>query len=162
MTRGRGKNAPDRSDLVASDGVALAQTEPVMCPEHLPDHAQSLWVHLMNQTYALRLIKPEDLFLLESLCMQYQMFRDAQQAYSEKGLEERLREETEAGSKRNTEIDIMTKTNDQMVKIAKIMGISPLVRSQMNLHNAAAASLMATDFPNKVKKLYEAANGKSK
>lgn len=162
MTRGRGQNAIDRSGDMTASGIEIDHVQPMTCPEHLPGYASLLWDHLASQTFALRLLRPEDAMLLESLCMQYQMFRDAQEAYAEKNRDQRLREPASEDSyKRNTEIDIMTKASDQMIKLSKMLGIGPLVRAQMNLSQAASTALMATAFPEKVKQLYEAANGKN-
>lgn len=162
MARGRGENAISRAGDLTANGVELDQAQAMTCPEHLPEYANLLWNHLASQTFALRLLKPEDAMLLESLCMQYQMFRDAQEAYAEKSRDQRLREPaSEYGYKRNTEIDIMTKASDQMIKLSKMLGIGPLVRSQMNLSTAASTALMATAFPEKVSQLFEASNVKN-
>ncbi|NTU88601.1 MAG: hypothetical protein HGA54_01650 [Actinobacteria bacterium] len=161
MTRGRGKNGPDRSGLMTAQGVEIIDANPIQCPSYLPPDATRLWIQLTRQSSLLQMLKEEDALVLESLCMQYQVWTDAKNGYLLLPPSTRTREETFNGFKRNSDIDVMDKAFDRIIKASKMLGISPLVRSQMNLNNAVAVNALASAFPGEIASLYRAAkNGK--
>ena len=53
----------------------------------------------------------------------------------------------------------MAKAGDQMLKLAKQIGLTPVARAQMRLTDAASASIMATAFPDRVRAMFEASHG---
>lgn len=159
MTRGRGKNAPDRSGELM-DAAKLEAMLACVQPG-LPEKAAQLMRSILLSDSALKVIKPEDMPLLEQYCMAYQVWSDAKDAYLSRPEEGRTRESTAKGYKRNSDIDVMSKASDQMIKIAKQIGLTPVARATLCLTNAASASMMATAFPGRVKAMFEAANGKT-
>jgi len=160
MTKGRGKNAPDRSSDLTAQGVTILDAVALQPMTELPADAQKMWDSIASSDVALRILKPEDTPLLEQYCMAYQIWVDAKRSYAAaEGM--KTRELTANGSKRNVDIDVMSKASDQMLKIAKQIGLTPVARAQMSLTNTATASLVAANFPDRIAKMYEAANGKT-
>lgn len=159
MTRGRGKNAPDRGGELIDASKLESLLESVQ-PD-LPERAAELMKSILLSDSALKVLKPEDMPLLEQYCMAYQVWCDAKDAYLARPVDTRTRETTTMGHKRNSDIDVMSKASDQMIKIAKQIGLTPVARATLCLTNAASASMMATAFPGRVMAMFEAANGKA-
>jgi P27 family predicted phage terminase small subunit len=160
MTKGRGKNAPDRSDEMTAQGVTIVDAVALQPMTELPEDAQTMWDSIAGNDIALKILRPEDTPLLEQYCMAYQVWVDAKRSYAAtSGM--KTREYTPNGSKRNVDIDVMAKASDQMLKIAKQIGLTPVARAQMSLTNTATASLVAANFPDRIMQMYEAANGKT-
>ena len=159
MTRGRGKNAPDRSD----EAIAVPIDELVsLFRTPMPPAASAMLDMVLSSKTAASLLKPEDMPIVEQMCMMYQVWSDARASYEARPVETRTRERTLSGWKRNSDIDTMKMASDQMVKLAKQIGFSPVARATLNLTNAASASMMATAFPDRVRAMFEAANGEKK
>lgn len=159
MTRGRGKNAPDRSaQLLDANAEAMASLLEAAAGS-MPPHAAALMRTVAASDTAARVLKPEDLALFEQYCMAYQVWADARDSYLSQPAATRTREETQTGFRRNSDIDVMTKAGDQMLKLAKQIGLTPVARAQMRLTDAASASIMATAFPDRVRAMFEASHG---
>ena len=159
MTRGRGKNAPDRSaQLAEADAEAVASLL-MAAADSMPPAAAEVMRTVASSGTAARVLKPEDLALFEQYCMAYQVWRDARDSYLSQPAATRTREETQGGWKRNSDIDVMGMASDQMLKLAKQIGLTPVARAQMRLTDAASASIMATAFPDRVRAMFEASHG---
>jgi P27 family predicted phage terminase small subunit len=159
MAKGRGKNAPDRADEITAQGVT-AEEVVFDAPSVLPPRAQEMWDYITKTDSALRILCPEDTPLLEQYCMSYQIYHDARESYMALPACERTREDTLTGTKRNSDIDVMMRCSDQMVKIAKQLGLSPITRAQLKLTAAATSSLMSATFPERIRQMYEASNAR--
>lgn len=161
MTKGRGKNAPDRSaELLDRNAAEMAPIAAAALGGSLPPKAAELLQTIVASDTAMRIIKPEDLPLLELYCMQYQVYCDAKAAYLSQPAATRTREETVSGGlKRNSDIDVMAKAGERMVQLARQIGLTPIARAQLNLTNTAAASLMAANFGDRVAAMFDAAKG---
>lgn len=167
MARGRGKNAPDRSDIVMArdpsmlDAEVLDGLQSLEVPGHLPEHAAAMWGHIVRQAVPMQLLHPEDTILLEMMCMEYQIYRDAMESYLSHPPRRRVREPVAGGGwKRNTDIDVMNSAMSQVLRISRQLGISPLARTVLNLNQAVATSMMSVAFPKKVERLFEKEEGR--
>lgn len=157
MSKGRGKNAPDRAEMITAQGVEIIDAEPLNPVFPLGPDAQAMWDRLTSQMQQLKMLKLEDVGMLQDYCMQYQIWCDAARSYLAEPPETRTRERTLTGTKRNTDIDIMASASDRMMKIAKQMGWSPAARSTLQLNQAITTGIMATALPEKIERMYQAA-----
>lgn len=157
MTKGRGKNAPDRSGQLLDANAASMAALLAGAAADMPPDARAMMETVASSESAMRVIKPEDLGLFEQYCMAYQVWCDARRSYLSQPAATRTREETQGGFKRNSDIDVMERASSMMLRVAKQIGLTPVARAQMRLTDAASASLMATAFPDRVKAMFEAA-----
>ena len=160
MARGRGKNAPDRADELAEREAALMATMLQAMTEGMPPAGAARMRQLSESGTALKVLKPEDMPLLAQYADFWQVYTDAREGYMSQPEGMRTREETATGFKANSDIKVMREASDQMMKIAKQTGLTPVARAQLRLTDSASASLMATAFPERMARMFELEHGK--
>lgn len=160
MTRGRGKNAADRSDE-----LVIADFSSITPPDSLLADGKELWTQTLQSLGPSCPLRFEDLPIFEAYCMTYQIMRSAQRIYNNeyefgREFDRKCGDDTgedwaiietyqigeSSGRKMSTVVSIIFKSQDQMLKLASKLGFTPMARAQLKITNAAANSLGLDNF----------------
>jgi P27 family predicted phage terminase small subunit len=139
MAKGRGKNAPDRAKIVKQP----AQLAPDP-PEDLPPDGANMWREVVGALQEDNYLQRIDLPLVHSYCFAWQVLKSAERLMYDKANPNDfaiIQASPSGGTKASSIWTVWRQAQDQLLRIAKELGFSPLARAHIKITNAAADSL---------------------
>lgn len=141
MTRGRGKNAPDASNMA----LALTNTEKnvLPVPADLSPYAAEEWQRITTNLIGLSILDDIDYSVLRERCIWADLSRQCEDAIYTDGVLALLTVDDPYGNtKTNPAITLKKQAAEMMLALDKQLGLTPLSRSKLNLNNATTAYMM--------------------
>lgn len=133
--RGRKPKPTKQKQLAGNPGKrALNKNEPefsrlidVEPPEWMPEIAQKMWQTIIPDLLANDILTVPDLHNVESFCMAYCRWREAEQDINEKG----ITITTEKTVIKNPAVTVVNEAKRQMVQFGSLLGLDPSSRQRL-------------------------------
>lgn len=120
------KNEPQFSDVTNIDA-----------PEWMPALAQDMWRHLVPELLEQKVLKVTDLHNVESFCMAYCRWREAEEHVALNGI---VMTGSQGGPIKNPALTAINETKKQMVQFGALLGLDPSSRTRLLGNKAPAAA----------------------
>ncbi|WP_131669527.1 phage terminase small subunit P27 family [Psychrobacter pygoscelis] len=135
MTRGRKPKPTELKRLAGNPGKRpLNDAEPeftlikkVDAPEWLGELATTMWETVIPELLDAKILTVPDLHNVESFCMAYQRWRQAEEEIDRVG----ITIETEKSTIKNPAVTVANEAKKQMVQFGSLLGLDPSSRSRL-------------------------------